>query len=316
VNDTSRCVLVTGASGFAGSHLLEHLAGVNNLVAWSRSTPPTALAGLATWQQIDLLDRNRVRDAIRELQPAAVYHCAGSAQVASSWTDTSLPLSSNVLTTHYVFDALRRAGASCRVLIPGSATIYRPAATPLDEDAAVAPSSPYSVSKFAQEQLGLRALTEDGVDVVLTRSFNHTGPRQKAGFFAPDMARQIAAIERGAEPVIRVGNLDAQRDLTDVRDVVRAYALLMTMGAAGVIYNVASGVGRSMRSVLDGLIERTRVPVTIVVDPERMRPHDNPVFVGDPARLHEATGWAQAIPFEQTLDDLLHYWRSLAERSN
>ena len=316
MNDSSRCVLVTGASGFAGSHLLEHLAGVNNLVAWSRSAPSMSCAGLATWQQVDLLDRSRVRDAIRELQPSAVYHCAGSAQVASSWTDTSAALSNNVLTTHFVLDALRRAGAPCRVLIPGSATIYRPAATPLDEDAAVAPSSPYAVSKFAQEQLGLRALKEDGVEVVLTRSFNHTGPRQKVGFFAPDMARQIAAIERGAEPVIRVGNLDAQRDLTDVRDTVRAYALLMTRGTAGVIYNVASGVGRSMRSVLDGLIQRTRVPVTIVFDRERLRPHDNPVFVGDPTRLRNATGWAQAIAFEQTLDDLLRYWRTLAERSN
>ena len=310
-------VLVTGASGFAGSHLLEHLAGTKDLVAWSRASPPAELAGLGVWQQVDLLDRDRVRAAIRELKPSAVYHCAGAAQVVSSWTDTAATLSSNVLTTHYLLDALRRARlSSCRILLIGSATMYRPAAEPLGEDAPVSPASPYAVSKFAQEQLGLRALREDGVDVVLTRSFNHTGPRQKLGFFAPDMARQIAAIERGAEPVIHVGNLGAERDLTDVRDVVRAYALLMERGAPGTVYNVASGMGRSMRSVLDGLVQRARVPMTIVPDPARLRPHDIPVLVGDPARLRQATGWAPAIPFDRTLDDLLQYWRTAAERSH
>ena len=324
MNDSSRCVLVTGASGFAGSHLLEHLASPDvasafrrkELVAWSRSAPPAAFAGLATWHQIDLLDRDRVRDAIGELKPSAVYHCAGAAQVVSSWTETAATLSSNVLTTHFLLDALRRAAAPCRILLLGSATIYRPADTPLSEDAPVAPASPYAVSKFAQEQLGLRALKEDGVDVVLTRPFNHTGPRQKVGFFAPDMARQIVAIERGANPVIHVGNLDAQRELTDVRDIVRGYALLMERGTPGTVYNVASGVGRSMRAVLDGLVQRARVPMTVVPDPARLRPHDIPSLVGNPARLREATGWAPAIPFDRTLDDLLDYWRTTPEHDN
>lgn len=302
-------VLVTGASGFAGGHLLEHLNNPD-VVAWSRSAPPSELAGLATWQRVDLLDRDRVRDTMRELRPSAVYHCAGAAQVASSWTDTAVPLSSNVLTTHHVLDALRRAGTRCRVLIPGSATIYGPGATPRTEDDPVAPASPYAVSKFAQEQLGLRALTEDGLDVLLTRSFNHTGPRQGLGFFAPDMARQIAAIERGADPVIKVGNLDAERDLTDVRDTVRAYALLMQHGAPGTVYNVASGVARPMRVVLEGLVDRARIPVRIDVDPDRLRPHDVPVLVGDATRLRAATGWAPAISFDRMLDDLLDYWRA------
>jgi GDP-4-dehydro-6-deoxy-D-mannose reductase len=127
------------------------------------------------------------------------------------------------------------------------------------------------------------------------------------------MARQIAAIERGADPVIRVGNLESERDLTDVRDMVRAYALLMQKGAVGAVYNVASGVARSMRSVLDGLLQRARVPVTVVADPDRLRPHDIPVLLGDPARLRQATGWAPAISFDRTLDDLLDYWRAAPE---
>jgi GDP-4-dehydro-6-deoxy-D-mannose reductase len=266
-------------------------------VAWSRT-------------DIDLLDRDRVRDAIRALRPAAVYHCAGASHVASSWKDTTATLSKNVLATHYLLDALRRAGSRARVLIPGSAMIYRPESTPLTEDNPVAPASPYAVSKYAQEQLGLRALREDGLDVIVTRSFNHTGPRQSLGFFAPDMARQIVAIERGAEPVIRVGNLETQRDLTDVRDTVRAYALLMERGTPGTIYNVASGVARPMRVVLEGLVNRARIPVRIDVDTERLRPNDVTILVGDPSRLRAATGWAPAISFDRMLDDLLNYWRS------
>lgn len=307
-------VLVTGATGFAGSHLLEYLAGRADLAGWTRSSPPAEVSTVVRWQHVDLLDRDRVRGAIRDLKPSAVYHCAGAPHVAHSWHDTAATLSSNVLTTHYLFDALRRAGAACRVLIPGSATVYRPSTAPVDEEAPLAPTSPYAVSKLAQEQLGLRALTEDGVEVVLTRSFNHTGPRQSTDFFAPDMARQIASIEGGADPVIRVGNLDAQRDLTDVRDTVRAYALLMERGTPGTIYNVASGVGRSMRQVLDELVRRARVPVRIETDPDRLRPSDIPVLIGNAARLRDATGWTPAIAFDRMLDDLLDYWRAVVAR--
>jgi GDP-4-dehydro-6-deoxy-D-mannose reductase len=304
-------VLVTGASGFAGSHLIEHLAGRANLVAWTRSEPLPEIAALATWHQVELLDRDRVRQAIRELKPSAVYHCAGAAQVAHSWQDTTRPLASNVLATHYLLDALRLAGVGCRVLVPGSATVYAPSASPLHEEAALAPASPYALSKLAQEQLALRAVNEDGLEVLVTRSFNHTGPRQSADFFAPAMARQIVAIERGGiEPVIKAGNLDAERDLTDVRDTTRAYALLMESGQSGTVYNVASGISRPMRAVLEELVRRARVPVRIETDPTRLRPHDLPVLVGDATRLREKTGWAPAIGFEQMLDDLLNYWRT------
>lgn len=310
MNDAVR-VLVTGAAGFAGSHLIEHLAGRGDLTGWTRSDPPADIASLARWTRVDLLDRERVRKEILALRPTAVYHCAGAAHVADSWQDTALPLASNVLTTHYLLDALRRAGCASRVVIPGSATVYAVSASPLHEDSPLAPASPYALSKLAQEQLGRRAVAEDGVDVILMRAFNHTGARQSPAFAVSGMARQIAQIERGGVyPVIRVGNLDAQRDLTDVRDTVRAYALLMERGVAGTIYNVASGVARSMRGILDALLKRSRVPVEIALDPARLRPHDNPVLVGDPARLRAATGWAPLIGFDRMLDDLLEYWRT------
>lgn len=307
-------VLVTGAAGFAGSHLVEHLAGRSELVAWARSGPPPGLSTAAAWQQIDLLDRDRVRQAIRDLRPSAVYHCAGAPHVARSWQDATEPLASNVLTTHHLLDALRRAGLRCRMLIPGSATLYAPSNLPLHEDSPLAPASPYALSKLAQEQLALRAVREDGVDVIVTRSFNHTGPRQSPEFAAPAMARQIALIERGGvEPVINVGNLSAQRDLTDVRDTVRAYALLMEKGVPGTIYNVASGIGRPMQAVLDALIRRARVPVEVRTDPARLRPSDIAVLIGDPGRLRAATGWAPRIDFDRMLDDLLEYWRAAVD---
>jgi GDP-4-dehydro-6-deoxy-D-mannose reductase len=291
-------VLVTGAGGFAGSHLAEQLRQQGPVTGWTRAN-------------VDLLDRDGVRRAIAALRPTQVFHCAGSPHVAASWEDTATPFSSNVLATHHLLDALRAAGCRARVLVVGSATVYAPSSAAIDESHPIAPASPYAVSKLAQEQLALRAVVEDDLEVVVARAFNHVGPRQSAGFAAPSFARQIARIEKGlAEPVIRVGNLDAQRDLTDVRDTVRAYAGLMAHGESGGVYNVASGVARSIRSVLDALVERARVPVTIETDPARLRPSDMPVLVGNASRLRALTGWTPSIPFEETLDDLLEYWRA------
>jgi GDP-4-dehydro-6-deoxy-D-mannose reductase len=294
----SDVVLVTGAGGFAGSHLVEHLLGCSQpVVGWTR-------------QVVDLLQRDRVRAAIGELRPTQVYHCAGVPHVGESFRDTAQPLAGNVLATEHLFDALRRSGVRCRVLVPGSATVYAASSEAITESGAIAPSSPYAISKLAQEQLALRAMQEDGIEVVVTRSFNHTGPRQTPDFVVPSMARQIARIERGQlEPIIKVGNITAQRDFTDVRDVVRAYVALMQLGTNGAVYNVASGVGRSIRSVLDTLISRSKVPVRIEVEPARMRPNDVPVIVGDFSRLKAATGWQPEVTFDKMLDDLLTYWR-------
>ena len=303
--------LVTGATGFAGSHLVRHLSASGEVVGWGRTAPPAELADLARWQQVDLLDGDRCRTAVRELQPAFVFHCAGLPQVAESWTDTAAPLAVNVLGTHRLLEALRLNGGGCRVLVTGSAHVYAASRAPLTEEAAVGPASPYALSKLAQEQLALRAYAEDGIDVVVTRSFNHTGPRQGPSFVAPSIARQIAFIERGRqEAVIRVGNVEAVRDIMDVRDTIRAYDAAIRVARSGAIYNVATGVGRPIREVLDALVARARVPIRVESDPVRLRPSDIPVLIGDATRLHEATGWTPRIPFDQMLDDLLDYWRS------
>jgi GDP-4-dehydro-6-deoxy-D-mannose reductase len=306
-------LLVTGAAGFAGSYVVEALAGDGDIVGWThRASPPEAVASLARWERVDLLEPSAVREAIARLRPAAVIHCAGAPNVAHSWRDTLTPLSVNVMATHHLLDALHRAGAPCRVLVPGSATVYAPSAAALTEESPVAPSNPYALSKLAQEDLSLRAALEDGVEVIVTRSFNHTGPRQTAAFAAPNMARQIAQIEAGlAEPLIKVGNLDAQRDFTDVRDMARAYVSLIRGGTTSNVYNVASGVPRVMRTILEALLARARVEVRVEPDPALMRPSDTPELIGDSTKLRQATGWRPEIPFDRTLDDLMNYWRSV-----
>ena len=305
-------ILVTGAAGFAGSYVVQAL-GRREVTGWTHhAPPPDEIAQLATWERVDLLNQSEVQNAIARLKPSAVIHCAGAPNVAHSWRDTVTPLSANVLATHHLFDALRRTGTPSRVVVPGSATVYAASSTALTEESPVAPCNPYAVSKLAQEQLAFRAAREDGVEVLVTRSFNHTGPRQSAAFAAPNMARQIAMIEAGvAEPVIKTGNLDAQRDFTDVRDMARAYLALLRHGAPSTLYNVASGTARVMRSVLDALVARARVKVHIETDPGLMRPSDTPIVLGDSTRLREGTGWRPEIPFDQTLDDLLNYWRSI-----
>lgn len=313
-----RRVLVTGANGFAGSHLLDLLAREDAQVfAWRRtpagSSPDTpAISGSdPRWMAVDLIDRARVTRAVAEVCPTEIYHCAGAPHVGGSWQRVSATLAANVLATHHLLRALRPLPHAWRLLIPGSAMVYRPRDAALDEGSPIGPTSPYGISKLAQERLGLKACIEDHLQVVITRSFNHVGPRQDPSFAASGFARQIALIEAGlAEPVLRVGNLDARRDLTDVRDTVRAYRLLMERGRPGAPYNVCSGRAHRIGDLLDSLLSRARASVRIAVDPSLFRPNDLPVLLGSPARLMEETGWRPEYSIEQTLSDLLAYWRA------
>ena len=295
-------VLVTGAGGFAGSHLVDVIAASGTtVIGWQRS-------------DVDVLDGLAVARALAKLRPEVVFHCAGSAHVGQSWMDTSRTLATNVLGTHHILDGLRKAGIQARVLVPGSSYVYRQSNEALTEDDPVGPASPYALSKLAQEMLGKRSITEDGQHVFLTRSFNHIGPRQDPGFAASAFARQIALIERGRiPPVIEVGNLEARRDLTDVRDTVRAYHDIVERGRCGVVYNVCSGTAHKIGDLLNGLVGLSRVPVDVRVDPGRYRTIDTPLLLGNPARLKADVGWEPSIPLAQTLSDLLDYWRKEIE---
>ena len=314
-------VLVTGAAGFAGGHLVALLLAEQpapEVVGWRRpdpgsGTPPRpagARHGRIAWQEVDVLDQDAVGRAVAELQPRQVYHCAGAAAVAGSWNNRLATLQTNVIGTEHLLAALQRTSPAARVLVPGSALVYRPHDGALTEHAAIGPVSPYGLSKLAQEMLAARYAAE-GLQVIRTRSFTHVGPGQDRSYAASSFAHQIARIEAGrAEPTIQVGDLDPRRDLLDVRDTVRAYSTLMERGAPGALYNVCSGVAHPMREVLAELLALARVPIEVRVDPGRLRPSDYPILRGDRTRITADVGWQPLLSLQETLRDLLDDWRA------
>ena len=303
--------LVTGATGFAGSHLVDHLLEEEpSVAAWAHLRGRESHQDRddrVLWNSVDLLDRQAVAKALSELRPSAIYHCAGIAHVGESWSQPVRALSVNVLGTHHVLEGVRDVRLDCPVLVTGSALVYRPSTGLIAEDDSIGPSDPYGVSKLAQEMLAARAAH---AAVFIVRPFNHAGPRQSANYVTSSFARQIAEIEAGRrEPVLRVGNLDSRRDITDVRDTVRAYRLVVRHGKPGRPYNVCSGQAYSIRDLLEALMRVSQTSIRVEVDSDRLRPSDNPVIAGNRARISTETGWEPRIPIDRTLEDLLDYWR-------
>jgi GDP-4-dehydro-6-deoxy-D-mannose reductase len=301
--------LITGATGFAGGHLLDRLRQRGRVWAWAnpRGKPPSASSGDVRWQSVDLLDRGSIVAALRDARPSVIYHCGGIADVVESWRNPARPLHVNALGTHNLFEATRSLDLDCAVLVTGSALVYGRSTDVIDEEHPIRPATIYGVSKLAQELIAGQATNP----VFLTRPFNHAGPRQATGYVTSAFAQQLAAIEAGkADAVLRVGNLDSRRDITDVRDTVRAYELIVERGTPRRPYNVCSGQAHRVGDLLDILLRLTRVRVRIEVDPERLRPSDNPLVLGTHERLTRDTGWRPEIAIERTLADLLDFWRA------
>lgn len=307
-------VLVTGAGGFAGSHLIDLLGSRGATVTgWvHRALQPAATSAPVIWHAVDLLDREAVARALERDRPSVIYHCAGVAQSSSAFDRIGVTFEVNVRGTANLLAGVERHTPGARLVVTSSALVYRHAAEPLHEGSPIGPAGPYAVSKLAQDTLAARAAAR-GLDVVVARPFNHIGPRQTADFVASSVARQVALIERGdMPPELRVGNLSARRDFSDVRDVVGAYVEMAEHAARGDCLNVCSGRAVAIHDLVHGLVARSRVPIEVVVDPARFHPVDVPVLVGSADRLRALTGWTARIPLDRTLDDLLDWWRTHA----
>jgi GDP-4-dehydro-6-deoxy-D-mannose reductase len=313
-------VLVTGITGFAGSHLVDYLltlpgVEVFGILRWrSRTENIEHFQDRVRLAECDLRDSTSVRDVLEQVMPERIFHLAAQSFVPTSWTAPTESLVTNIIGQLNIFEALKHLRINPRVQLACSSEEYGmvyESELPIRETNPLRPLSPYAVSKVGQDMLGYQYWMSFKIPIVRTRGFNHEGPRRGPVFVCSDFAKQIADIERGIKPaVIRVGNLDARRDFSDVRDVVRAYWLSLEKGEPGEVYNICSGKAWTIREMLDMLLGMTKVKVKIEQDASRMRPSDVPVLLGDASKFRKATGWQPTIPFEQTLRDLLDYWRA------
>jgi GDP-4-dehydro-6-deoxy-D-mannose reductase len=289
--------LITGGGGFVGKHLERHLRDAGDDV----TTTDRSIDGC------DILDAAALLDLFRKVQPEVVYHLAGASDVGGSWQTPQATFRANAEGTLNVLWAAREAECE-RVLTVGSADVYGKVTAddlPITEDLALRPVSPYAASKCAADHVALQAFLGYSQHVVRARPFNHLGPGQTDRFVAPALAGRVARNELRGDEVVVVGNLSPKRDFTDVRDVVRAYRLLVEHGAAGQVYNVCSGTAIAVQELADQFIAMATIPMRLEPDPDLQRPVDIPVLLGDSSRIHSDTGWAPQIPLEQTLRDLL-----------
>jgi GDP-4-dehydro-6-deoxy-D-mannose reductase len=289
--------LITGAGGFVGHHLQQHLEhSGDEVIATDRAT-----------DGLDILDAPALLDLFRRTTPEVVYHLAGASDVGGSWQTPQATFRANAEGTLNVLWAARETGTE-RVLTVGSADVYGKVTAddlPICEDLPLRPVSPYAASKTAADAVALQAWLGHSQQVVRCRPFNHLGPGQTERFVAPAIAGRVAQNERSRDDVVRVGNLSPRRDFTDVRDVVRAYRLMVERGRPGEVYNVCSGRAIAVQELAEQFIAMAEIPMRLVPDPDLQRPVDIPVLLGDNSRLHADTGWAPEIPLEVTLRDLL-----------
>ncbi len=311
--------LITGVDGFVGGHLARYLLEQPDTTVSGTTLPSVehfphlSRAGVHL-HQVNLTDKEAVIKLLRETNPDHIYHLAAQSFVPESFEHPWETLKNNIQGQLNILCGMLELGLNARILIVSSAEVYGPVSPddiPIDEQQPFKPTSPYSVSKVAQDMLGLQYYLSHNLPVIRVRPFNHIGPGQSTRFVAPAFASQIAAIEAGRqEPVLYVGYLNAKRDFTDVRDMVRAYRLVMSLGEPGSVYNAGSGQAHSIRELLDILLMHTDAPIEVKVDAARMRPVEVPIIVCNPGKIRATTGWRPEYTFEQTLIDILNDQRS------
>jgi GDP-4-dehydro-6-deoxy-D-mannose reductase len=315
-------ILITGITGFVGKHLASHLLSQKLYEISGIYRSETSISTLDELKdqiqltQVDLNDADAIDALVQSSKPDVIYHLAAQASPARSFSIPVKTLTNNIVAEFSLLDALKKNDLQdTRVIVISSAEIYgivTPEDNPVDEETPLRPATPYAVSKIAQDYLSLQYYLAYKLDIVRLRPFNHIGPGQKEGFVVADFAKQIAEIEAGKkDPEISVGNLDAKRDFTDVRDIVKAYEFAMQKGKAGEVYNLGSGRSRKIKDILETLLSLSSKKISVKVDPERFRPIDVPEILGDINKFHDLTGWEPSVPFEKTLQDILDYWRAI-----
>lgn len=306
--------LIIGAAGFVGSYLIDHIQKhcIWSIVVTKMPQERLTLQG-ADVCDLDIMDPAAITELLEEKRPDYIFHLAAQSSVAVSWKNPGLTVDVNIKGSLNVLDAVRKLDYKPRVLLIGSGEEYghlRQDEVPVGEDNVLRPGNIYAATKACQNMLGAIYARAYGMDVLMVRAFNHVGPNQSPIFVVADFCRQAAEIELGMrEPVIRVGNLSARRDFSDVRDVVRAYAALMEKGKAGETYNVGAGKAVEIRRILDMILSLAKKEIRVETDPARMRPVDVPVIEADIRKLQACTGWRTEIPLEKTIEETLNYWR-------
>lgn len=298
--------LITGSQGFVGHYLRQELEHTGYEVT---GLDLQAGDGVVV---ADLLDASQVHAIIKQISPDAVFHLAGQASVAKSWSIPQKTMEINVIASINLMEAVRVVSPACRMVLVGSSDQYGnlgAAGSRVTEDLLTNPQTPYAVSKNAQEEMASVYVRAYGMNICMTRSFNHGGAGQQKGFLIPDFASGIVAVERGEASCLLVGNLTARRDFTHVRDIVRAYRLIAESGNSGEVYNVGSGITYSAQEILDKLCALATCPIPIKQDPGKMRPSDTPVICCDHTKLTEHVGWMPRISIDEILSEVLNFWR-------
>ncbi len=299
--------LITGSQGFVGGYLRQELEENDYEVIGLDVQPGENTV------QVNLLDASSVERTIEELKPDAIFHLAGQADVAKSWSIPQKTIEMNTIAAVSLMEAVRHHVPQAKLVMVGSSDQYGnlgKAGESVSETTEMNPQSPYAISKLAQEKMAQVYVRAYGLQICMTRSFNHAGVGQRLGFMIPDFASGVVKVEKGLAKSIKVGNLDSRRDFTHVKDVVRAYRFISEKGLPGEIYNVGSGVTHSAREILDHLRDRAVCYIPVEQDPTRMRPSDTPVICCDHAKLTAQTGWEAEIPLETILQDVLDEWRT------